>query len=167
MNVVLPPPPPAGPPQKITSCDGAHAPSAAPTGNDALQRKTPLARVPLNGAVALHEMGDDEAAVIWIETESTPGVLTSRTLMLDVSVAPDPAVAVAGAMVIRSSDVPAVTVIVATAELPSDVAEIVAVPASSPVTTPPEAAHAIGGAVVAITTTAPETTAPSASRTVG
>ena len=96
-----------------------------------MQRKTPAARVPLNGAVALHVIGSDAAAMIEIEIESTPGTLTSRTVTLAVIVAPDAAVAVAGAIVTKSSAVPAVTVIAAVAELPSELAEIRAEPAMS------------------------------------
>ena len=167
VNVMLPPPPPGGPPHQTVSAEGVHVPVAPPTGIASVQENVPAFRVPTAGLRALHVLATPTGGVSVTSNESTPGVLASRMFTLAVIDAPTAALAVAGTTVNRSSDVPAVTVIVLVAALPSDVAVIVTVPASRPVTTPPVVAHAVGGLPVAKPTTAPPTTAPSASFTVG
>ena len=165
MKAVLPPPLPAGPPQWIVSPVGVHVPVATPGGSISAQLKMPALRVPLAGARAVQVRTGPEGGVSVTKIESIPGVLTSRAVIVALIDAPAAALAVAGASVRKSSSVPAVTVIVAAAAAPSEVAVTVAVPALSPVMTPLEAPQATGGAAVANVTTAPDTTAPKASRT--
>ena len=134
---------------------GVHVPVATPGGRTSAQLKVPALRVPLDGARAVQLRTGPEGGVSVTAIESMPGTLTSRAVIVAPIEAPAAAMAVAGANVKKSSDVPAVTVIVAAAAAPSEVAVIVAVPASRPVTMPPVAPQATGGEFVAKITTAP------------